>query len=400
MLRVLPLVASLLLAGCASRVIPPARPVPTEAPRPVVTTPIVTAPVPLTRPVAERAPLPSVPAVTGRAPARAAEAGLRPGPTVADLAIAPAIAARALTTFRISCSAVTRRDDRSGLTRPTDWTDACAAAARWPEGDAGTFFATYFESVEVGDGNAFATGYYEPSIRGCRTPIAGVCEVPIYGTPSDLKKPYLTRAEIEDGGLASRGIEIAYAADPIDIFFLQIQGSGRLNLPDGSVMRIGYAEQNGRAYVPIGRLLRERGELAPDNISLQTIQAWLRANPEAGRALMRENPSYVFFRELTGLGPLGSLGLPVTPRGSVAVDPTYVTYGAPVLLARMSDGRADGLWVAQDTGGAIRGSNRFDTFWGAGAEAATIAGGMQARGKAYILLPKGIVARLNAAAGS
>jgi membrane-bound lytic murein transglycosylase A len=332
--------------------------------------------------------------VTGRAPARAAEAGLRPGPTVSALALPPAVAARALGAFRISCSAAIRRNDTSGLTRPSDWAAACAAAPGWAQSDAVTFFNTWFETVEVGDGAAFATGYYEPSIRGCRTRMPG-CEVPIYGTPPDLQKPYLTRTQIEEGALAGRGLEIAYAADPIDLFFLQIQGSGRLNLPDGSVMRIGYAQQNGRAYVPIGRLLRERGELARDNISLQTIQAWLRANPEAGRALMRENPSYVFFRELTGPGPLGSLGLPVTPRATVAVDPTYVTYGAPVLLAQMSDGRADGLWVAQDTGGAIRGANRFDTFWGAGPDAAGIAGGMQARGRALLLLPRGTLDRLS-----
>jgi membrane-bound lytic murein transglycosylase A len=392
MIRLLPLLAGLLLAGCASRVIPPAR---TETPPPVLTRPVITQPVtsPLPRPTAQRAPLPSVPAVTGRSPRRAAEAGLRPGPTVSDLALSPAIAARGLATFRVSCRTVTRRDDTTGLTRPADWADACAAAQSWRDSDAPTFFATFFETVEVGDGAAFATGYYEPSIRGCRTPMPG-CRVPIYGTPPDLVKPYLTRAQIEDGGLSDRGLEIAYAADPIDLFFLQIQGSGRLNLPDGSVMRIGYAQQNGRAYVPVGRLLRERGELAPDNISLQTIQAWMRASPDGGRALMRENPSYVFFRELTGPGPLGSLGLPVTARGTVAVDPSYVTYGAPILLSRMSDGRADGLWVAQDTGGAIRGANRFDTFWGAGADAEGIAGGMQAKGRALLLMPRGTLERL------
>ena len=391
MIRLLAVIAGLSLAGCATRVIPPAEP--GSASRPPVTTPQIVRPAPSGPPVIHRAPLPSVPAVATRAPRQASEAGLRPGPTVADLAPSPAVAARALEAFRISCPSVTRRADRSGLTRPTDWTDACAAARNWADGDAATFFATYFETVEVGDGTAFATGYYEPSIRGCRTRMTG-CDVPVYGRPPDLRKPYFTRAEIEDGALAGRGLEIAWAADPIDLFFMEIQGSGRLNLPDGSVMRLGYAEQNGRAYVPIGRLLRERGELARDNISLQTIKAWLRANPERGRALMRENPSFVFFRELTGPGPLGSLGLPVTPRASIAVDPTYVTYGAPVLLARMSDGRADGLWVAQDTGGAIRGANRFDTFWGAGQDAEEIAGGMQANGRALLLLPRGTLERL------
>jgi membrane-bound lytic murein transglycosylase A len=327
-------------------------------------------------------------------PGRAADAGLRPGPAVADLGLPPVAAARALAAFRISCPVATRRNDASGLTRPSDWATACAAAARWSDADAVTFFATFFESVEVGDGAAFSTGYYEPSIRGCRTRQPG-CQVPVYATPADRQA--FSRAQIEDGALAGQGLEIAFAADPIDFFFLQIQGSGRLNLPDGGVMRIGYAAQNGRGYVPIGRLLRERGELQPGNISLQTIQAWMRRQPDGGRALMRENPSYIFFRELTGPGPIGSLGVPVTSRASVAVDPAYVTYGAPVLLAGMSDGRADGLWVAQDTGGAIRGANRFDTFWGAGPDAEGIAGPLQTRGRALILLPRGTLERLSAA---
>jgi membrane-bound lytic murein transglycosylase A len=191
-----------------------------------------------------------VPAVAGRAHRIAAEAGLRPGPAVSDLAVSPIVAGRALGAFRISCRSVTRRTDTSGLTRPTDWANACAAAARWSDADAPAFFSTFFESVEVGDGAAFATGYYEPSIRGCRTPIPGVCEVPIYGKPADLQKPYLTRAQIEEGGLAGRGLEIAYAGRPDRPVLPADPGLGRLNLPDGSVMRIGYAEQNGRSYVP------------------------------------------------------------------------------------------------------------------------------------------------------
>jgi membrane-bound lytic murein transglycosylase A len=383
---------ALILPACAARVVPPAT---VQAPPPppvaVVAPPRPVAPLPRPQwPALPRAPLPEIASGSGAA-GQASQAGLRPGPTVASLQLAPAAAARALATFRVSCPAVTRRDDRTGLTRPTDWADACAAAARWPDGDAATFFATYFETVEVGTGSAFATGYYEPEIRGCRTRMPG-CEVPIYAAPPDRRA--FSRAQIEDGALAGRNLEIAYAADAIDLFFMQIQGSGRLRLPDGGVMRLGYAAQNGREYVAIGRLLRDRGILPRDQISLQTIQAWMRANPTGGRALMRENPSYVFFRELTGPGPLGSLGLPVTPRGTVAVDPRFVTYGAPVLLSVMSDERADGLWVAQDTGGAIRGANRFDTFWGAGAEAERIAGPMQATGRALLLLPRGTLERL------
>jgi membrane-bound lytic murein transglycosylase A len=164
-------------------------------------------------------------------------------------------------------------------------------------------------------------------------------------------------------------------------------------MADGSVMRIGYASQNGREYIPIGRLMRDRNIIQPP-ISMQRITEWIHANPDAGTALMRENASYVFFQELTGPGPLGALGRPVTPRVTVAADPRFVPLGAPVLLTGMDNPVANGLWVAQDTGGAIRGPNRFDTFWGAGAEAATIAGGMQSHGRAYILLPRGAIQRI------
>jgi membrane-bound lytic murein transglycosylase A len=279
------------------------------------------------------------------------------------------------------------------------------------------WFQHNFELVEVGDGKAFVTGYFEPEIAGCRTPQPG-CEVPVYRKPADLVEvdaaaaaaagtprrgrlennvlvPYWERSEIEDGALANRGLEIAWAADPIEFFFLQIQGSGRLRMPDGSVMRIGYAGQNGREYVGIGKLMKDRGLLGPGQTSMQGIVAWLRAHPDEGRAIMRENKSYIFFQELTGPGPLGALGLPVTARATVATDPKFVPLGAPVLL-ELDRPEASGLWIAQDTGGAIKGSNRFDTFWGAGEEAARIAGGMQGRGRAWVLVPKGTLARLNA----
>jgi membrane-bound lytic murein transglycosylase A len=162
-------------------------------------------------------------------------------------------------------------------------------------------------------------------------------------------------------------------------------------------MRIGYAGQNGRDYVGIGKLMKDRGLLEPGKTSMQHLVAWLREHPEEGRAIMHENKSYVFFQELTGAGPLGALGLPVTPRATVAADPKFVPLGAPVIL-ELDRSEANGLWIAQDTGGAIRGSNRFDTFWGAGAEAARIAGGMTGRGRAWLLLPKGTLARLHATA--
>ena len=172
------------------------------------------------------------------------------------------------------------------------------------------------------------------------------------------------------------------------MFFLQVQGSGRLRGPDGTIVRIGYAEQNGHSYVAIGRLLREREALPAGGATMAGIVGWMRAQPDRGRALMRENPSYIFFRELTGAGPLGAMGLPVTTNASVATDPRFIPLGAPVWIDMDRD-IADGLWIAQDTGGAIKGPNRVDTFWGAGAAAEATAGGMSAKGRGLVLIPKG-----------
>jgi peptidoglycan lytic transglycosylase A len=315
-------------------------------------------------------------------------------------------AARALGAFRLSCPAVTRRQDASLLTQPANWAAVCNEAATLAPDYAPGFFYYRFDWAKVADGRSFATGYYEPEIEGSRTPLPGY--VPIYRLPPDLvrcTKPdgtsgrgrmdqtgtcvlYFTRAEIEDGVLAGKGLELAWAKDPVDLFFVEIQGSGRIRFPDGSIMRIGYAGQNGRDYVAIGRLLRDRGILPPGGANMQSIKDWIRANPDQGRALMRENLSYIFFKELTGAGPLGALNVPVTPRATVAADPNFVPLGAPVFL-KMDRPEANGVWVAQDTGGAIKGPNRFDTFWGAGPEAVAIAGGMSASGEALILLPKG-----------
>ena len=383
--RVVALASALSLGACAARTIPP----PAEAPPPA------RAPAPVPTPV----PTPAPPPIT--APnARAAGVTLQPPRTLGKEE-----AQRALGAFRLSCPAVTRRQDASLLTQPSAWTSVCNEAATISPDYAPGFFFYRFDWAKVADGRAFATGYYEPEIEGSRTPLPGY--VPIYRVPPDLircTQPdgtpgrrvdqtgacvlYYTRAEIEDGALAGKGLELAWAKDPVDLFFLEIQGSGRIHFPDGSVMRVGYAGQNGRDYVAIGRLLRDRGILPPAGANMESIKAWIRANPEQGRELMRENLSYVFFKELTGPGPLGALNVPVTPRGTVAVDPKFAPLGAPVFL-RMDRPEASGIWVAQDTGGAIKGPNRFDTFWGAGPEAVAIAGGMSASGEALILLPKG-----------
>jgi membrane-bound lytic murein transglycosylase A len=308
-----------------------------------------------------------------------------------------------------------RRQDKSGLSQASDWQTLCNEARAVPSGSAAAFFRDRFDWARVGDGRAFATGYYEPEIAGVRTRQPGF-DVPIYRTPTDLTRCtqadgttgrgrldetgacalYFTRPEIEDGVLAGKGLELAWAADPIDLFFVEIQGSGRLKAPDGTIMRIGYDNQNGRDYVAVGRLLRDRGILPSGGITRDVIINWMRAQPDGGKALMRENLSYIFFKELTGPGPIGAMNIAVTPQVTVAADPLFAPLGAPVFID-MDRNEADGLWVAQDTGGAIKGANRFDTFWGAGEAAERTAGGMSASGTALILLPKGSVARIEAA---
>jgi membrane-bound lytic murein transglycosylase A len=320
-------------------------------------------------------------------------------------------AARALEAFKLSCPATVRRQDRSGLTVQADWADVCSQAQAVQPAAAADFFRDRFDWVRVGDGKAFATGYYEPEIRGSRVRAPGY-EIPVFAKPSSLIRctrsdgttgrgrvdetgqcvAHFTRTEIEEGALSGE-MPIAWAADAIDLFFLQIQGSGRLALPDGKVMRIGYADQNGHAYVAIGRVLRDRGILQPGKAGMKEIVAWMRAQPDGGRALMRENPSYIYFRELTGPGPIGAMNVAVTPMVSVATDPLFVPLGAPVFL-KLDAPVATTAWVAQDTGGAIKGANRFDTFWGAGEYARQMAGGLSSPGAALVLIPKIAGARL------
>ncbi len=386
--------AMLVALGACGRVIPQG-----SVPRPAVTVPAA--------PVAANAVL----------------AGVALGPAVAVLGVSDADARGALASFIESCPKLLARDDASGLTRRDDWRGACDAARGVAPAGARAFFAAQFTPVQIGDGKAFATGYFEPEIAGSRTRRAGF-EVPVYAMPSDLVRGwpddvapserigrpplgrydeqgsfvlYHDRAAIEDGALQGKAPIIAWAADPVEFFFLQIQGSGRLITPEGEVIRIGYAGQNGREYVGIGGVMRERGLLGSGpgkySGSMQGIMAYIRENPRDGRDLMRLNKSWIFFSELKGDGPLGALGVPVRREASVAADPAFVPLGAPVWLD-LDRGEASGLWVAQDTGGAIKGANRFDTFWGAGEDARRIAGGMSGRGRAYVLLPRAAAARL------
>ena len=397
---------ALLLSACGTRIVPPPA---TPSYRPPAAP--ARQPVPAT-------PLPPVSGTTTPGAGTAATAGLVAGPSISSLPIGDAAASRALAAFRQSCPALLRRTDTSGLTRNADWQPACDAARTVDPARARAFFAQWFESVQVGDGKAFATGYYIPEIAGARDRRPGY-DTPVYGRPDDLidvdlgqfsadlkgKKirgrvagnsfiPYYDRAAIEQGQLGRHAPIIAWAADPIEMFFLEVQGSGILRLPDGGTMRIGYESQNGRDYTGIGALMRQRGLLAPGQASMHGITQWLRDHPEQGREIMRENKSFVFFRELEG-PPLGALNLPVNARVTVAADIRFMPLGAPVFLS-MDRADASGLWVVLVSGGAIKGANRVDTFWGAGDEARAIAGGMAAHGTAFLLLPTGTLARVTA----
>ena len=400
--------AGLTLTACADTIVPRAAGQPARVPAPVIT-PVALKPVATT---------PIAPVATSAATGKTARAvGTVPGPDIASLPLTEDGARRVLASFIASCPAATKRNDLSGLTRNEDWARVCEAAGKWDPANAKSFFIDRFETVQVGTGAAFATGYYEPEIEGSRTQ-SSAYPVPIYRRPPDLVEidlgafndglkgrklsgriasgtmvPYADRGQIEDGALAGRGLEIAWAADRIEFFMFQVQGSGRLRLPDGTIMRLTYAGQNGRTYNSIGAFMRERAMLQPGQYTMQGVMAYLQANPDEGRAIMRENKSFVFFAELNGEGPLGSLNVVVKRQASVATDPMFVPLGAPVFLS-MDRADASSLWVAQDIGGAIKGANRFDTFWGAGEEAKRIAGGMTARGTAFVLVPKGTLARL------
>ena len=399
--------ALLLLSACSGGIIPNGGPATVSDPAPTQHSESAAKPIP-SKPIAA---LPAAMA-TGDG-SNAASLGVVRGPQIDALPVAKADADAAMAAFRTSCPSLVRREDLSGLTQGQDWQPACDAVKTW-SGDGLSFFATYLDAVQVGDGKAFATGYYEPEIAASRTKQPGY-ETPIYRRPpelvevdlgsfgSDLKGRkirgevkngnlvmYADRTAIEEGKLANRGLEIAWAKDPVEFFFLQIQGSGMLRLTDGSIMRIGYDSQNGHPYTGIGKLMKDRG-LITDG-SMQGLYRYLRANPDEGRKIMRENKSFVFFREAP-TGPNGAMGYTVIAESSVAADPKFIPLGAPVWLS-MDRAEPNGLWIAQDTGGAIRGANRVDTFWGAGARAVGIAGGMSARGSALLLLPKASVARL------
>ena len=314
------------------------------------------------------------------------------------------------------------------ISRPL-WQETCTQAISIQQPDSVTlrqFFESRFVPHQVlnadGGNDGLITGYYEPLLKGSRKS-SGRYRYPLYATPDELlivdlgeaypelknmrlrgrlqgRKvvPYYSRAEIENGmnkgASVLQGRELVWVEDAVELFFLHIQGSGRVELENGGVVRIGYAEQNGHPYKSIGRLLVERGELALEKASMQGIKAWGQNNPDKLNELLQQNPSYVFFRELPAdlPGPLGALGVPLTAGRSLAVDPRAIPQGAPVFLATTwpnSGKQLQRLMVAQDTGGAIKGGVRADFFWGFGPEAGDQAGKMKQSGKMWVLMPNG-----------
>ena len=326
--------------------------------------------------------------------------------------------------FSATCSSLLARQASAAI-----WTTVCASAATIDGHDTlavRAFFERHFNAYQVlaadGEAKGLVTGYYEPLLHGSRQRDERY-RVPLYGPPDDLLTvelgdlypelkdkrvrarvdgkrvvPYWPRVDIDAGKAAVGGKELLFVDDPVEAFFLQIQGSGRVQLPDGSVVRVGYADQNGQPYRSIGRILVERGELTLDKASMQGIKQWGRDHPDALPALLAENPSYVFFREATPNpagtidGPLGALGVPLAAGRTIAVDPRFIPLGAPVYVATtwpLSNRPLNRLMLAQDTGGAIRGAVRADWFWGFGEDAAQQAGRMKQEGMLWLLWPKG-----------
>lgn len=254
------------------------------------------------------------------------------------------------------------------------------------------FFGAAFARGATGEG--FCTGYYEPELRGALLR-AGPFTTPIYRKPPDLTvdQPYHDRKAIEGGALRDRGLEIAWLADPIEVFFLHIQGSGRIRLDDGQILRVGFAGKNGHPYKSIGKVLVERGLLTLEDITAQAIKDWLAAHPSDATRLMNENPSYVFFDTRPHLiesdGPIGTAGAPLTPLISVAADPDYHPLGSLIHIEHeRSSGLQDGYAVVQDTGGAIKGWGRIDLFTGSGDAAGHVAGGLKHAVRVTTFAPK------------
>lgn len=312
--------------------------------------------------------------------------------------------------YRRSCDVMLRRrsDTEYGagdLAAPTaTWQENCNIAQQAPVVDDATaraFFERYFVPFKAKNNfNSVGlfTGYYEPMLRGSRKR-SEMYQVPVYSLPPDVQEgvPYYAREQIYNGVLAGRGLELAWVNDPIELFFAEIQGSARIQFDTGEQMRIGFAGKNNQEYTPIGRILIEEEALTKENVSMQTIKEWLRANPARAKEIMEHNQSYVFFRVVKEEGPIGAQSVALSPGRSAAVDKKFIPLGTPVFLDTALPGtQIQGamlfrrLLIAQDTGGAIKGPVRADIFFGFGADAEWFAGHMKGSGEEYILLPHAI----------
>jgi membrane-bound lytic murein transglycosylase A len=339
--------------------------------------------------------------------------------------------AAAFGAFRKSCAriiAAARAGNKAGkIAIPSELLAVCADAARLPDtvdrAAAKTFFEARFQphTVVHKGSSGLLTGYYEPLLEGSRKADARF-KTPIYKRPPDLVNlveeaqrgakgavltharrtdkgniPYATRAEIDGGALAGKSLELLYLVDAVDLFFMQVQGSGRIQLPDGSKIRVHYDGKNGHPYTSIGRYLIDKGLLAADKLSLAALQKWLRADPQRAAQVMHQNASYVFFRELKGAEAehvLGVLEIPLTPGRSLAVDAGVHALGTPVYvsapkLTHATQGHPfQRLMIAQDVGSAIKGPERGDIYFGSGHAAAALAGVTKHPGRFHVLLPR------------
>jgi membrane-bound lytic murein transglycosylase A len=310
----------------------------------------------------------------------------------------------ALAAFRRSCPRLIAAPESKIVTdggqktiTPGEWKQICDNAAAVKDGDsraARRFFEENFRPLVVQTRGNF-TGYFEPEMRGSRAP-SRLFTVPVYRRPPDLKEqPYYTRAEIEQGALKGKGLEIAWVQDPVALFEVQVQGSGRIHLAEGGMLSLGFDGSNNRPYTAIGGVLADMGVIRRDEVTWPAIRDWLKRNPQQARDVMRKNERYIFFKDTRSSAATGAEGVALTAQRSLAVDTTFTPFGTPVWIdtSRPLAGKPGAteiyrrLMIAQDSGSAIKGAARGDVFFGGGTQASDWAGRMVGGGRAIVLVP-------------
>ena len=310
----------------------------------------------------------------------------------------------ALVAFKRSCPKLTSGGEAKIVTdggektiTAAEWKAICETASTVSDTDtpaARRFFEANFRPIVVQATGNF-TGYFEPELRGSRAP-SRIYTVPVYRRPSDLGDgPYYTRTEIEQGALKGKGLEIAWVQDPVALFEVQVQGSGRIHLAEGGTLSIGFDGSNNRPYTAIAGVLADMGVMRREDATWPAIRNWLKRNPQKGREVMRKNERYIFFKDTRSTAAAGSQGVPLTAQRSLAVDPRFTPFGTPVWIDTQrpvigKPGQVEAyrhLFIAQDSGAAIKGPARGDVFFGGGANAAEWAGRMVGTGQAIVLVP-------------